>query len=235
MKMLRYRALLGLAGAAAMAGPAVGQLTGSGRHLPIPSPNPGAPTSQAPVLSAIVHPTSFTGTWSAPALSPWIGSFSALGPVPSSPNQGTTDYGFAGLAAGNLPSGTLFHFGDVDQGTSSETLTLRAFDPLGAAITMAWLDVPSHVWGMGSGPSGALAAQDMPGWSVSAGVYTIDGTTVPGNPVVSFVMHTLAPIGRLVVEKPRVSYAFGISAPTPAPGAMALLGMAGVVAARRRR
>lgn len=234
MKMSRCLVLLSMvAGGVAGLAPA-GPLTGSGSHLPMPSPNPGAPTCVPSVLSAIVHPTSFTGTWSPPAAPPWVGSFSATGPVPSSANAGTTRYDFAGLTAGNLPAGTLFQFGDLDDGSGGEILTLEAFDASGLTITAPWLDTPSHVWGTGY-LGGAPASIDLPSWSFSAGVYTLDGGTVPANPNVAFVLPSNTAISKLTLVKARVGNGMSLCAPLPAPGSLALLGAAGLVAARRRR
>ncbi|MCH7961953.1 MAG: hypothetical protein IIC49_06415, partial [Planctomycetes bacterium] len=143
---------------------------GSGNNLLIPSPNSGQPDYQIRDLgNSVVHPTSFDGTWTAPALSPWIGTFNARGPVPAvSANTGVTHYDFTGLnPAGYLPSGTFFRFGDVDMVT--EIFTLTAINSNGIPSTGDWLTVPGGVWGSGNGVGGVPILTDMPSWSLVNG------------------------------------------------------------------
>lgn len=219
-------------------------LTGSGSNLPVP-PNLGVPPSEPPAL-ALLDPNNlsfaFTGVWgppaTAPVLSAWSGTFVAFGPIPSSNLNppGFTDYrNFAGLGATYLPSGTYFVISDVDGGSfTSETLTLMAWDTSNNPVTQPWLAVPQWVWG-GAGVGDPNA---MPGWSFSGGVYTFTGATVdPGyNPNVALALLSLVDLSRFTVERPSNFCNFGLRAPVPEAGSLALLA-AGTAAAlcRRRR
>ncbi len=216
-----------------------GILTGSGAHLPIPSSNPGQPAYQSRAISALVHPVSFTGSWTAPAQTPWIGSFTATGSVPGvSINSGATFYDFTTLTSGTLPANTFFVFGDVDRGsTLSENISLMAFDTFGNAITTAWLNEPVGVWGSGNGTSGEPITTDMPGWSLTGGAYKIDGATVTGsNPSVAFALTSNTAIAYLEVSKAATHFGFSLAAPVPAP-ASGVVGLAllPLIARRRRR
>ena len=206
-------------------------LTGSGSHLPIPSPNPGAPASQS--RSVTVNSGGFTGSWSAPALSPWIGTFSAIGPVPGTTTSGpgATLYDFTSMPTGALPTGTYFRFGDVDQGsTLPETFVLQAFDSSGI-VTTPWLDVPLGVTGNG------IAANAMPAWNFDSvsGAYTFDGTSVLGNPNIAFYLSNNVALTGLEVQRSTSFSTFSLYAPIPTPGSLALLGLGGLAAVRRRR
>lgn len=238
----RTRCTITIAGLACVAAASVasGQpLNGSGPHLPLPPtiqvPHPGV----NPTLGNIVHPTSFEGTWSAPAEKGWHGTFFATGPVPNNSNTGTTLYNFTTLAAGHLRAGTYFSIGDVDGGsTEDERFILRAFDGFGVVITSPWLDVPSHAWGTGRGPSGDPTLADMPGWSWDAalGEYEFDGKTVTGfNPTISIAMVSNRRIHSLEVVKTSIFNGFSLAAPVPAPGTLGMLGVGSLVAMRRRR
>ncbi|MFB3429785.1 MAG: PEP-CTERM sorting domain-containing protein [Phycisphaerales bacterium] len=206
-------------------------LTGSGSHLPIPNPNPGAPANQ--VRSVTLNSGGFTGTWTAPALSPWIGTFSAIGPVPgtSSSSPGATLYDFSTMPAGTLPTGTYFRFGDVDNGASlTETFVLQAFDSSGV-VTAPWLDVPLGATG------GGLSPTAMPAWNFDAvtGAYTFDGTSVVGNPNVAFYLSNNIALTGLEVQRSTTFSTFSLHAPIPTPGSLALVGLGGIAAVRRRR
>lgn len=213
-------------------------LFGSGSHLPLPStigvPQPGV----APVISNVVHPTSFDGTWTVGVRPAWRGTFSAAGPVPNNTNSGTVTYDFSGLLLGELPPGAHFNFGDLDDGSrTGEKFSLQALRH-GVPIGSNWLNKPSYVWGAGSGVSGAPALVDMPGWSwhPALDLYRFDGTTVPGNPTISFTLTSNTWFDTLVVTKSSTFNGFSITAPpVPTPGALALLGLGGLVAGRRRR
>lgn len=215
-------------------------LTGSGANLPIPSPNPGEPPRQGAALSGITA-AGFTGTWTAPVLPGWIGSFSATGPVPASNlyPAGTTRYDFTTLAAGELPVGTYFSFGDVDGGSvTNETFVLQAFDATGGLLTNPWLDEAFAVTGVGTGSGGAFLPGNMPGWEWDAGTstYTIDGTTVTGgNPSLAVWMENNTAMSYLSVVRTSNFANFGLSAPVPAPAGVGVLALAGYLATRRRR
>lgn len=187
-------------------------LTGSGNHLPLPT----APVPYTIGPTIVVGAGTFTGQWTTALTSAWIGVFSATGPVPSSPNTGTTTYSFTALPTGGLPASTDLILADVDFGSAQqETLTLRAWGVTGVQITTPWLDVPTFVVGAGSGAGGAIVAADLPSWSFNAttGVYTFNGNTVPGNPTISVYLPTNCRITRLEVIKPNTNYVFAITAP----------------------
>lgn len=228
---------LGLLGASfAFATP----LTGSGSNLPIPAPNPGEPSRQAAALSSITA-AGFDGTWTAPALTPWHGTFNASGPVPASNAYpaGITNYGFATLTAGYLPVGTYFFFGDVDGGsTQNETFVLKAYDVGGTLITTPWLDEPIGVTGTGTGSGGTILPGNLPGWSwtPASGEYLIDGTTVSGgNSSVGAFLPSNTAISRLYVERTSAYANFGLSAPIPEPNTALLLLIGGAAMLRRGR
>jgi hypothetical protein len=207
-------------------------LTGSGNHLPIPSPNPGGPPGIAPTL--VVGINGFTGTWTPPAMPAWVGTFNAFGPVPSNTNLGTTRYFFTTLPGGLLPTGTFFLFGDVDNGSGpGEILDLQAYDALGNPITTPWLDEPIGVWGSGTGIGGSILAGNMPGWdwnNITPNTYRIDGNTVTGgNPTVGFALVNNQPIARLDVHKASTFNSFALHAPVvPEPATLPLIMIVGL-------
>lgn len=111
-------------------------LTGSGTALALPmAPNTGAlapgiaPTVPYPGNSSATN--SFTGVFSAPAHSNWLGSFQGSGQYPCCSNQSVSSWDFSGLAPGHLPAGTFMRLGDVDQ---LENFKLTAFDANSAVI-----------------------------------------------------------------------------------------------------
>ena len=214
-------------------------LTGSGANLGIPSPNI-VPPLQTAVLSGIT-PAGFDGTWTAPALSPWIGTFSATGPVPASNSYpaGFTRYDFTPLTANQLPTGTYFSFGDADGGSfTNETFVLSAYDSAGALIATPWLNEPVAVSGVGTGSGGAILPGNTPGWAWDAAQseYTIDGSTVTGgNPTLTVWLESNIDMTFLNVQRTSNFANFGLSAPTPEPGTAVMLVLLGAFGLRRRQ
>lgn len=210
-------------------------LTGSGDHLPVPTPNPGKPFMQSRTITE--QQDGFTGTWFAPAYPDWIGTFSATGPVPAGiTNIGTTDYVFT-LPTGVLPAGSFFTFSDVDTGSADdETFTLqgRAF---GEIIRVPWLSEPVGVWGT----VGVTSPLAMPGWdwNATSGIYTIDGTSenFSSNPNVAFALMSLQPIEELQIYRNSNFANFSLGAPIPEPSTLAMLtlGIGGLAFLRTKK
>ena len=218
-------------------------LTGSGPNLPIPVPNPGEPPRVGAALSGITG-SGFNGSWSAPALAPWVGSFSATGPVPSGlPNPvGSTRYNFTTLPTNVLPTGTYFTFGDVDGGSvTNETFVLHAYDSGGGLITSPWLNEILALTGTGTGSGGTILPGNLPGWEWDPGLsqYTIDGSTVTGgNPTLTVWFESNTPMSLLNVQRTSAFANFGLSAPVPEPAAIVFLLSGSAIATiyqRRRR
>jgi hypothetical protein len=93
-------------------------LTGSGANLPLPpDSNIGVYPPGTPYTDVVEGPGTFNGTFKAPASPAWLGTFKATGPVPGSGKMGKIKYDFSGLAAGFLPAGSFFNFGDLDFGS----------------------------------------------------------------------------------------------------------------------
>lgn len=215
-------------------------LTGSGANLPIPAPN-DPPPPQQPRTATLGGP-GWTGSWIAPAAPAWVGSFTAIGPIPSGTTNptGTTRYDFSTLPTGELPVGTFFRFGDVDGGsTTTEVFTLQAFDTGGTLITTPWLDVPIAVTGTGTGGGGAILPGNTPGWSWTAGTgtYVIDGATVTGgNPSLTVFLESNTSIASMRLTRGSGFASFSLAAPLiPAPGGLAVVAAGGLLASRRRR
>lgn len=185
-------------------------LVDSGPNLPIPNPNPTLTFVQPVYIPAddnLGNP--FTGTWSSPAASDWIGTFSGTGNnVLTGLNTGTGIYDFSAL--GGLPIGTYFRGGDLDFGSGTqEIFTFEAFDASGNTITSNWLSVPISV----GGSTPPIVASKMPSWSFDNGTYTFDGTSVPGNPNVFFILINLIEIDKLEITRQSDFGGFSLSAP----------------------
>ena len=192
-------------------------LTGSGGHFPL------APTgsSIAPVQPSYVHSaTSFTGTWSADVPVAWQGTFTGLGCVPvGNTGDHQAAFDFSGLANGVLPVGSYFHIGDLD---TIEHLTLKAYDAEHHAISQPWLNrtpLEQHGSGTGVGFPGSLLPTDLPGWnwSESTQTYAFDGTTIVGNPNLSFTLSAREAIVFLEVTREVTGFHFTLSAPAASP------------------
>ena len=197
-------------------------LTGPG---PVLVPFTTAPVPPLQIRAAAGNFTTgpWTGTWTPPALLPWSGgssgTFNATGPLPAGTNPtGTATYDFTLLPNGNLPVGTYFRFGDVDDGSSTnEVYELRAF--VGSTqLTSAWLDETIGVDDFFNLPTAAK----MPEYSFAAGVYTIDGNNVPGNPGISFVLPSNTAMTKLEVIRFSSFENFSLAAPIPEPSTLAL-------------
>lgn len=235
---LAITGLLAIAGAAATT--SAQPLTGSGKNLPVASPT--APAAVA--RDAVLDPggRGWTGSWSAgDVAAPWVGSFGVSGQMPAGAGTlaGVSEYDFSTMPGSVLSTGTFFRFGDVDGGSrTNETFTLRAWDTGGSLITTPWLDVPIATTGIGTGGGRTILPGNTPGWSWDAitGEYFIDGSTVTGgNPSIGNWLESNRDITMLSVNRTSTAASFSLAAPVPAPGAVALFGLAGLVAARRRR
>lgn len=212
-------------------------LTGSGT-LSFPGPT-GDPARQIYVAAGAAGGP-FTGTWSVPANTAWVGVFPASGAMPHTPPvgapvTGTAMYDFSlggGYAPGALPVGTYFQFGDLDNGSSSpENFQLRAFSGT-SLVTTPWLDVPFAA-------TATAVAADMPNYSFIAGVYRFDGSSVPGNPAISVFLKNNVAITGLEVMRSATTTAFVLGAPLAVPEpscvVLALCGAVATFAAARRR
>ncbi len=183
----------------------------------VPFTASGLPPAQARAPLGDFAAGPWTGTWSAPALPAWVGTFDATGPLPAGTTAGTTDYDFTTThPTGFLPIGTYFQFGDVDFGSgTNEKFQLRAFVS-SIQISGAWLDETIGISGAG-GPT------DMPDYSFASGVYTFDGTGVPGNPGVVFYLPSNTAITQLEVIRFSSNENFALWAPVPEPSSLILL------------
>lgn len=208
-------------------------LSGSGLNLPL-SPNP----TFASISPSIISTTAgFTGTWAAPADTPWVGSFDITGTLPTNGNIGTTTYTFNGLNAGALPAESFFYFGDLDGGSGSESFSLRAWDVSGNLLNL-WLDCTFYQYGRSANGTNTPILSDMPGWAWNAttSTYSFNGFNVSGNPTLGVILQNNQSIFTLEVVKAAGANAFSISAPlVPEPSSALLSIPAFVMLLRRRR
>ncbi len=217
-------------------------LTGSGLHIPL-----GPFVTSYPVVAPVYteNPfTSFTGTWSAPAQSPWHGTFTGTGPIPAGNLRpsGFSTYDFTGLGGGGgLPIGTYFFLSDLDNGSGTEKFSVKAFDSTHTVISSAWLDDPAlgHA-GIGAA-GGAPLFTDAPGWDwngIAANTYTFDGTTInTGNPSMSLALGSNQAISYLEFSRGSSFANFALGAPVavPEPATVFLLaGCCGASVLRRQ-
>lgn len=216
-------------------------LVGSG-YLPFPGATGDPPRDR--YLPAGPGAGPFTGTWigAGPntAQPPWIGTFTATGPMPQTPPSGpaggftgTTFYNFTftgGYAPGALPVDTYFHFGDLDSG-SGEAYRLRAFDTSSNLILTPWLETPFAA-------TNTAVVGDMPSFTFSPGVYDFNGNTISANPTISVFLKNNTALGFLELTRSATTTAFTLAAPpvVPEPCSLLLLmcGAALCGAARRR-
>lgn len=212
-------------------------LTDSGDHLIISPSTPASPDMQLLEFSTIVADTSFDASWSSPALSPWIGTFSATG----SNTHGTTGLvdtrmDFTAMPYGVLAIGTYFGFGDLDTGSGSESFVLRAFNQDNQLISLPWLSTVIGVDGIGSS-NGEPGLLDMPSWawdSVS-GEYEFHGNSELSNPSTGVWLSSLEAISYLEVERTSNAAGLFLGAPVPTPGTASLIALGSMVMTRRRR
>ena len=192
-------------------------LTGTGKHLPF------APTVSRinPVDPSYDHgATSYTGTWSANVLAAWRGTFTGLGRIPvGNTGDHSTEYDFSGLADGVLPAGSYLHINDLD---TIEHLKLKAYDSQHHPISQPWINrnpLEQHGSGSGVGFPGLVEPTDMPGWewNESTQTYAFDGTTVVGNPNVSFTLSTGETIVFLEVTREVTGFHLALAAPSANP------------------
>lgn len=192
-------------------------LTGTGKHLPFALKD----STIAPVQpSYIPGETSFTCTWSTNAPAAWQGTFTGLGRFPAG-NTGdhTVEFDFSRLASRVLPVGTYFHIVDLD---TIEKLSLKAYDQQHRAISRPWINrtpLQQHGSGTGVGFPGSILPTDLPGWdwNESTQTYAFYGTTIEGNPNLSFTLSTCEAIVFLEVTREVTGFHFQLAAPAADP------------------
>jgi hypothetical protein len=179
--------------------------------------SPGIP----PTIGSI--PGGFTGTWSAPVATPWLGTFTGMGLYPDH-NPGTSVWSFSGIGPTSvLPAGTFVGFGDLDNGSGQdERYTLDATYH-GNPVTTAWLSDPVYC---SAGNLSECVQANMPEyfWNSTTGEYQFDGNQVPGNPTIGVWITTNTPIDGLTVVESQFNNSFALAAPTPEPGCLLLMG-----------
>jgi hypothetical protein len=222
------------------------QLTGSGSHIPLaPTPVVPFPAVGAPYINT--SPTTWTGTWnSSPVPTAWLGTFTVTGVNPAGTSVGLQTYDFSGLTGGVLPANSWFVIGDLDSGSGTEQITLKAYDSTHTPIALPWLNSPALDQNGTGVAGGAPQLTDMPGWDwngTTANTYTFNGNTV-GNPNVGLALGNNQNISFLEVSLADAGSGtsgtvFHLEAPTtvPEPSTMALLagGFGALFFFRRRR
>ena len=118
-----------------------------------------------------------------------------------------------------LPVGTYLHFDDLD---TIEHVTLKAWDAQHHAVSRPWLNrtpLEQHGSGTGIGFPGSVLSSDMPGWdwNEATQTYAFNGTTVVGNPNLSFTLSTCEAIVFLDVTREVTGFHMLLAAPAVVP------------------
>ena len=209
------------------------QLTGSGSHIPL-AVTPVIPFPAVGFTYVVNTATTFTGTWApSPVPTAWLGTFTVTGVNPAGNSVGLDTYDFSGLTGGVLPANSWFVIGDLDNGSGTEQITLKAYDATHTQIALPWLISPALDQQDNSSLSTPVPLANMPGWDWSvttANTYTLNGNTVSGNPAVSLALGNNQNIRFLEVSLADAGSGtsgnvFHVEAPTtvPEPSTVALL------------
>ena len=120
-------------------------------------------------------------------------------------------------------------------GVQSYVQTNRSFTVTGTQeITLSWSGSYNLILGKSTGGTGFSSPISAPGWSTSAFGGSSNGSA-SGSLTTTLSAGTYW-LNNNLDNTPGASFSFAVvPAPIPAPGALALLGVAGIVGARRRR